>query len=106
MEGFFYIGCQIDGIEVKELLLRRYHSLEFINSFELKEFCDFLILAIKKENREKIERQWLAMLPRIPKYIPFDEFYDMATGQNIDWRPVDEIIAEIDAKHEEMKHGT
>lgn len=80
--------------------------MDFINSFELGEFCEFIILAIKKENKEKYERQWLAMLPKIPKYIPFDEFYDMMTGQNIDWRPVEEIIAEIDSAHARAKNGT
>lgn len=101
MEKFFYIGCQVDEIELKELFLRRYHTLSFINELSLKEFCDFTILAIKKENEERIERQWLAMLPRMVKYVRFEEFRDLVTGANIDLRPVDEIIAEIDAKHKQ-----
>lgn len=103
---FFYISCQIDEIEIKELLLRRYGRLDFLNEFGLKEFCDFIILAIKKEREERIERQWLAMLPKMYEFIPYERFREIMTGENIDWRPVEDIIAEIDAKHEGMKNGT
>lgn len=75
--------------------------MSFINDFSLKEFCDFAILAIKKESEDRIERQWLAMLPNMVKYVRFEEFRDLVTGANIDLRPVDEIIAEIDAKHKQ-----
>lgn len=109
MEEFFLIGCQIDEIEIKELLLRRYHTLDFVKTMELDEFCSFLILAIEKEKKDQVEKQYLALLPILTlrgKYMPFDEFYNTMTGANVDWRSTDEIIAEIDALHERVKHGS
>lgn len=73
------------------------------------EFCDFLILAINKEKKDQVEKQYLALLPLLTlkgKYMSFDDFYDIMTGANIDWRSTDEIIAEIDALHERVNHGS
>ena len=109
VENFFLIGCQIEEIEIKELLLRRYHTLDFIKTMGVDEFCEFLSLAIEKENKEKVERQYLALLPLLclrGKYMSFDEFYNTFTGKNIDWRSADEIIAEIDALHERVNNGS
>ena len=46
------------------------------------------------------------MLPKMYEFIPYERFREIMTGENIDWRPVEDIIAEIDAKHEGMKNGT
>lgn len=45
--------------------------------------------------------QWCGMLPSLVKYMSFDEFYDQMTGANIDLRPTEEIIKEL----EELHHG-
>lgn len=106
MERFFRIGCQIDEIEIKELLLRRYHSLDFIKEMQFDEFIDFLILAINNDKKEKTYLLYLAMLPtlmKVGKYMPFEEFYDSMTGANIDWRPADEIIKEAEQIQKEFE---
>lgn len=110
MENFFLIGCQIEEIELKELLLRKYHSLKFIEEMKLDEFLDFISLAIENENKEKYERQYLALLPFLclrGKYMTFEQFYEQMSGSNIDWRPADEIMREIEEKHRQagMKDG-
>jgi hypothetical protein len=33
------------------------------------------------------------------KYMTFEDYYDKATGRNIDLRPTEEILAEIEAAH-------
>lgn len=69
---------------------------------QVDEFIEFVSLAIENENKEKVERQYLALLPLFclrGKYMTFDKFYEQMTGANIDWRPADEIIQEIQEKH-------
>lgn len=102
VENFFLIGCQIKEVELKELFLRKYHTLDFIKEMQVDEFIEFVSLAIENENKEKVERQYLALLPLLclrGKYMTFDKFYEQMTGANIDWRPADEIIQEIQEKH-------
>lgn len=99
MARFFLIGSQITEIEIKELLLRRYHSLNFIKDMTLDEFAEFLCLAITNEKKDKIYLQYLSMLPllmRTGKYMTFEKFYDEFTGANIDLRSADEILKEAE----------
>ena len=107
MEGFFLIGCQVNEIELKELLLRRYHSLDFIEKMGLGEFVEFITLAIENDKKEKIETIYLALLPVLSlqgKYIPFNEFYDKMTGANLDLRSADEILRESEEIQERFKN--
>ena len=107
MAEFFYVGCQVDEIEMMDLLLRRYHSIDFMNNLTVEGLCKLILKAIEGEKKENYRREWLALLPRmveVGKIIPFEEYYDRATGKSIDWRPTEEIIAEIDKAHEGMKH--
>lgn len=100
MESFFFTCGQIDEIEIKELLLRRYHTLSFINDFTADELLKFIQLAAKKEMEDKIYQQWCAMLPALKEFKTFKEFYDMVTGANIDKRPAAQIIHEIKQLHD------
>ena len=36
-------------------------------------------------------------------YMTFEQYYETVTGANIDMRPTEEIIAEIDRKHAEAR---
>lgn len=99
MEGFFQAGSFFDETELKELLLRRYHSLDFIKDFSPEGFIEFVCLAQKKEKEDRIYQQWCAMLPTFSRWIEFGEFREMMTGENIDLRPADEIINEIKTLH-------
>ena len=61
------------------------------------------------EQKERYREEWLHLLPAMvfaQHYMTFEEFYNTCTGANIDNRPVDEIIAEIDRKHAEAREET
>lgn len=93
--GFFLISCQINEIELKELLLRRYHSLCL--DMETEEFIEFVNLAIENEKKDKAEKLYLALIPTITKYkkfMTFEEFYSIVSGENWDFRPAEEILKE------------
>jgi hypothetical protein len=78
----------------------------------VEQFFRLIITALEEESREKIRQELLHLLPMMvigSHYMTFDQYYDTVTGANVDMRPVDEIIAEIDRKHaeaEEKKNGT
>lgn len=99
MEKFFLCGSFFEGVELKELLLRRYHSLDFVNDMELMEFLEFIQLAREKDLEERLYQQWCAMLPEFAEYIVFGEFKDMMTGKKVDMRPKEEIMEEIKTLH-------
>lgn len=85
-----------------DLMLRRYHSLDFMKELSIEGLCRLIILAIEGESKENHRREWLALLPNMVtfgKYMSFDDYYDRVTGKNIDMRPAEEIIAEIDRAH-------
>lgn len=62
-------------------------------------FIPFYRQAKKKDLEERIYMQWCGMLPSLVKYMSFDEFYDQMTGANIDLRPTEEIIKELEELH-------
>jgi hypothetical protein len=108
VEEFFYIGCQIDEVELMDLILRRYHTLDFIKELTVEGFCKIILKAIEGEDKENHRQEWLALLPTMithGKYVSFKEYYDKVTGKNIDMRPAEEIIAEIDRAHEKAKEN-
>lgn len=65
----------------------------------LQEFIDFVRLAREKDHEEKWHQQWCAMLPELKEYMSFDEFLNRMTGRNIDVRPNEEIIKELEELH-------
>ena len=60
-------------------------------------------VAVKKEQEDRLHRQWCTYLPLMSqeaiKYMSFGDYVDRVTGRNIDWRPAEEIIAEIEELH-------
>lgn len=108
MEKFFLIGCQVNEIEIKELLLRRYGRFNF-PEMKFNDFIDFLILAIKEDKKDKVRGEYCAMLPilmRIGKYMTFEQYYDEVTGANIDWRPSEEILKEAEEIQARLNNGS
>ena len=58
-----------------------------------------IIKAMQEEHRERIRRQWIALLPVMYTTgvcIGFEEYYDDVTGRNIDTRPTEVILQELD----------
>ena len=108
MAKFFLIGCQVNEIEIKELLLKRYGRYLF-PEMSFDEFIDFLVLAMAEEKKDKIRGTYYAMLPFLllrDRYMTFEEFYDKFTGADIDWRPADEILKEAEEIQEKFANGS
>jgi hypothetical protein len=76
---------------------------------DIVDFCDFVEYAHDKEIEERYKAEWNALYPfmitKMMKYVSFKEYKDMCTGANIDTRPADEIIAEIEELHKSTKGG-
>lgn len=70
---------------------------------EVMDFLIFLQKAIEKEEEEHIRAQWVTMLPYMSikrlKYMSFSDYKDQVTGKNIDTRPAEEIIRDIEETH-------
>ena len=100
LEGFFQ-GCISDsGVEVEELILRRYHDISYIMQMDALDFIDCVRMAKEKELEEKIRLQWVVQLPFMgDNYISFKEYFDKVTGKSVDMRSAEEIIKEIEEAH-------
>lgn len=82
-----------------DLIFSRYHTLDFMKDIRLITFCEMVLLAIDHKRKENVRQEWLALLPLLlqnGKAITFEQYYDMVSGKNIDMRPNDVIISEID----------
>lgn len=83
------------------MLIRRYHSFDFIGTLEISEFTEFCIYAREKDIEDRLYIQWCAMLPQFAEYMGFGEFKEVMTGKNVDMRPAEVIIREIEELHRE-----
>lgn len=74
-----------------------------IMSMDIEDFCEFVKIGKEKEQEERLHAQWVSMLPAMSrkelKYISFEDYIDQCLGKNIDLRPADEIIKELEALH-------
>lgn len=107
MEGFFLVCCQVDEIELKEILLRRYGRYLF-SEMKPNEFIEFAVLAIKKNREDEMRGMYHALLSYLAmrgKFMTFNEFYDMMTGANLDWRPAEDIFKESKEIEERLRNG-
>ena len=107
MEEFFYISVQCNEIALVDLMLRRYGTLHI--PLPIEKFCELIMLAIESEVKENKRKEWLAMMTPMfltGQYTPFQEYYESATGKNIDMRQTEVIIAEIDAAHAVVEYGS
>lgn len=82
-----------------DLLLHRYHDIDYVMSLDLETALRLIIKAKEEERDERIFRQWVAQLPLMAmsgEPISFEDYRDRVTGANIDLRPTAEIMAELD----------
>lgn len=104
MAKFFSVICTgFDEVEVLELLHRRYSNVDLILQMSIEDFCRFIKIAREKETDERIHAQWVSMLPLMSmqqlKYMSYEEYKKQCLGENIDTRPADEIIKELEDLH-------
>lgn len=101
MERFFsLIGAVNSEAELIDLIAHRYNwSISDILSCDFRTL-EYIIPHIISENgRESLKEEWNSLLPymysKILKYMSFEEYYDAATGANIDRRPTKVIMDEV-----------
>lgn len=86
-----------------DVLIHRYHNMDYLKTLPFKEFLELVIVASKKMEEEQIRQQWNALLPfmymKQLKFMPFKEYFESCTGATIDRRPAQEIIGEILTLH-------
>lgn len=107
MEEFFYISVQCNEIALVDLMLRRYGTLHV--PLPIEKFCELIMLAIESKVKENKRKEWLAMMTPMllsGEYMSFQSYYESSTGKNIDMRPADVIMAEIDAAHAGVEYGS
>lgn len=81
------------------MILHRYHDIDYFLALPINDGVALANKAIEKETEERIFAQWAAQLPVMAltgEAVSFADYRDRMTGANIDKRPTDVIIAEID----------
>lgn len=105
MERFFRICAAIDYEEIIDLLLHRYGNLEYIMHLDMVTAARIIAKAKEKEQEKRFFLQWVVQLPKMTEetYISFESYVDKVTGRNIDARPVDECMKEIEEIKKKFK---
>jgi len=108
MESFFYNGGSLNLIDVEELLLYRYKNIEYILELDFKEGILFINKAIEEKRKRKYWEMWLMKYALMDNetFVSFEEFYDTATGRNIDTTSKEDVLAmaaEIQRKAREKR---
>lgn len=66
-------------------------------------FLSLINMAMDKDKEEKIHAEWVSLLPMMAsgllKYMSFGQYFDQVTGKNIDLRPTEDIIRDIEETH-------
>lgn len=98
MENFFYNGCSIDEIEIEELLLFRYHNLDYIMNQDVVHGINIINRAIQERDKDKLWQQWLVMYPYMDEenFISFEDFYDSMRIDNTMHKSKGELLAEAE----------
>lgn len=67
------------------------------------DFCDMVKVGKDKEQNDRFFQQWIQYLVPMSKqelkYVSFEDYVDQCTGRNIDLRPAEDIIAELEELH-------
>jgi hypothetical protein len=103
VESFFQICGSFDAIEIKELLLYRYHNIEYILNLDLAEGIEFIEKAKEEKDLQKFWQMYLVKFQWMgpDDYIPFDDYLSQIKGKNISTVSKEEALAkaeEIEAK--------
>ena len=100
MEIFYEFSCKFNALETQEILYRKYSSVQEILNMPITDFVEFVKQVYDKDNEEILHRQWCALLPlmsmKMIEYISFKDYYDKVLGKNIDTRPTEVILKEIE----------
>ena len=81
MEIFFQESNSIDVIVVEELLLRKYHNIDYILSMEVENGVAFIQKAFEKEDEEKMWARYLVDYRNMnaENFMTFNHYKEMLT---------------------------
>lgn len=97
MEGFFLESSKGSEVELLDLLLRRYPSIDYVLNLEINTFLDLVKLAREKELEKEIRLDWLGLCHDLnAEYKTYEAFKAFRIGKNIDMRSNEEIIKDIE----------
>lgn len=98
MDKFFQTCNKSDSESTLDLLLHRYHNIEYIMKLDIETALRLIKKAEEKEKENRYFLQWVVQLPNMTKenFVSFEAYLDKLTGRNIDRRPISEIMAEIE----------
>lgn len=86
-----------------DLILTRYGDARALYDLPVGVGVALVFKAHEEAVRERIRDEWVTLLPWMQaghlKLIQFDDYFDQRTGRNIDRRPADQIIAELEKLH-------
>lgn len=103
MAGFFRAIRSVSPDGLLDLIYRRYHSPDAILAMPFREGLEILESGLEQERDQALHRQWCALLPlmnmKILAFEPFKQYKERLTGEGLDLRPEEAIIAEIKALH-------
>lgn len=110
MEGFFSLSCRLNECEVIDLFASRYGwSVDEIMSIDADTFLKLIPITLKKKSREAAKLEWNQILPliltKVVKDISFEEYYRKISGEGIDRRPTDVIMAEVADIRKQMEQA-
>lgn len=82
MATFFNFSNSIDLIEVEELLLRRYHHLDYILCLPFIEGKNFIDKAYERQLEERIWQRWLTDYQRMTRdtFMNYEEYKEKFMG--------------------------
>ena len=108
MERFFSLSRGRTEIDILDLIAERYGwTIQQIMETDADLFTGLVVRAINEKRRREAREEWLAALPfmylKWLKFVSFKDFYESATGANIDLRPSDQILAEVEQIRAEMR---
>lgn len=89
------------------MLLHRYSNIEFVLNLDFEVGSDLIRKACEETRNDKIFLQWAIQLPYMDKqsFVTFSDYKARITGENIDMRPADVILAELDEIEKQFEKG-
>lgn len=100
MESFFQISASFTYAQLIDFLIKRYGNIDYLLHLDFSDFFELLKVACDKTKEEQARNQWLCLYPwmvmKHVKTMSAEEYIDQATGRNIDNRPVEVIMKDIE----------
>lgn len=111
MASFFYfIGVAHQEDDIIDTLAARYKwSVADILDMSIPRLWMMYNKASTEQLRDRIRMQWVVLLPYMSmemlQFMSFEDYYDAATGRNLDLRPTAAILAEVEEIRKEMRES-